>query len=517
MFYVKSPERVKRVAKDLTRELAVKGYTSYPYNRCLDLVAKMYGFSCYAELQDKAGQHPPSKDDALVDGEIAKTRRGHHIAVLVEAGVTTDASAIVDAVKPTDRADPRKRPFAIVQWGLDLNASARALDWALRRMHLQRRLGSMKPNMAAISALYDDDLVELWIEPLLDAAVSYVDELLSLHDAGVTLKQLRHHVMIHAAPEPSLALSKEERKAWRSIWKFREKFEPEPDIKDGTDEQEDMLYELTTSHFIDPLHGEPQAYRLFCERCRECENLGGTIADLASSIAETDLLYRSASDNEMLYSLPFETLRTKDHKWRRLHPAAAEKVIRRAFTNFVLYGGPIRLFEFVRNLDNPWVDRHETITITRPRGGEVSIAEALAIAHRAGLTLSDLKRASVAASNLCVGAPESTVSQDDMTRLATMDGVGADAELTTIAMAMGLSLWTPNSASDYFDLLEELSALELHGVSLADLACALLTDGIGQRAALILEWDAEHAEFMASMSKSLSTFTGSVEQRPTDS
>jgi hypothetical protein len=108
IFHVSSPERPKRVAKALAADLKRRGYDRFPYAKCLDLVAKMYGHRDYGALLADVGRHSPSPDDAVAGVEVAALRRKLHVDVLWRARVASDkAAAAVAAVQPTGRADPR--------------------------------------------------------------------------------------------------------------------------------------------------------------------------------------------------------------------------------------------------------------------------------------------------------------------------------------------------------------------------------------------------------------------------
>ena len=96
-----TPEwNVKRRAKRLKKVLRTHGY-DVSYTACLDLMARLYGFAHYRELQHAIGGQPLSLFDEYVDDETLEGRFLHQELVMAEEGLAEIAGAVLDDVNPT--------------------------------------------------------------------------------------------------------------------------------------------------------------------------------------------------------------------------------------------------------------------------------------------------------------------------------------------------------------------------------------------------------------------------------
>lgn len=113
----------KRHAKRLKRALRRHGY-DVSYTRCLELMARLYGFADFAELKRPVPDRPLSAFDDDVDDDVLEIRFQYQECVMVEAGFGDIAGAVLDEVNPTslpngpatesDGAEPvdNKRPHS---------------------------------------------------------------------------------------------------------------------------------------------------------------------------------------------------------------------------------------------------------------------------------------------------------------------------------------------------------------------------------------------------------------------
>jgi hypothetical protein len=129
VFHLSSPERAKRVAKSLADAFKRRGAAGFPYSKCQELVARMYGHRTHQALLADCGKHPVSPDDAVAGATVAAARRALHVSVLTAAGIDVwMAGEMIDAVSPTGRADPRRAGMFA-----DLSEDVRALVRSRRR------------------------------------------------------------------------------------------------------------------------------------------------------------------------------------------------------------------------------------------------------------------------------------------------------------------------------------------------------------------------------------------------
>jgi len=95
---------VKRRAKRLKSALEKHGH-QLTYTRCLDLMARLYGFAHFAEMKHSEWPGPPSQFDEHVDDETLEARFQKQERVMAEAGFANVAGAVLDTINPTGRGN----------------------------------------------------------------------------------------------------------------------------------------------------------------------------------------------------------------------------------------------------------------------------------------------------------------------------------------------------------------------------------------------------------------------------
>lgn len=90
-------KRLKKILKHHGRDL--------PYTRCLDLMARLYGFAHFSELQNSIWAAPFSPFDEDVDDQTQEARFLYQERVMAEAGFIDIAGAVLDEVNPTGRGN----------------------------------------------------------------------------------------------------------------------------------------------------------------------------------------------------------------------------------------------------------------------------------------------------------------------------------------------------------------------------------------------------------------------------
>ena len=90
----------KRHAKRLKKVLRRYGH-DVSYTRCLELMARLYGFANCTELKCTASAQPLSAFDDEVDDDVLEIRFQYQECVMVEAGFADVAGAVLDEVNPT--------------------------------------------------------------------------------------------------------------------------------------------------------------------------------------------------------------------------------------------------------------------------------------------------------------------------------------------------------------------------------------------------------------------------------
>lgn len=86
-------KRLKKILKRHGRDLS--------YNGCLNLMARMYGFAHFYELQNSIWAEPLSPFDEDVDNQTLEARFRYQECVMAEAGFSDIAGAVLDEVNPT--------------------------------------------------------------------------------------------------------------------------------------------------------------------------------------------------------------------------------------------------------------------------------------------------------------------------------------------------------------------------------------------------------------------------------
>ena len=121
-----STKRVLHQSRLLKKELRNRG-CDVKLSHCHEIMAKMLGYRNYQELFAVTGSRPPSPGDSEVSPQERQARRGQHVQVLLDHGVSeADAVAIVEFLKPTDYA-----PLAHIG---STEGDSFEEEWGLRRV-----------------------------------------------------------------------------------------------------------------------------------------------------------------------------------------------------------------------------------------------------------------------------------------------------------------------------------------------------------------------------------------------
>lgn len=94
--------RAKHRAKRLKKVLKQHG-CELSHVKCLDLMARLFGFANFSELKNSTSDGPLSPLDEDVDDETLDARFQHQERVMAEAGLTDIAGLVLDEVNPTGR------------------------------------------------------------------------------------------------------------------------------------------------------------------------------------------------------------------------------------------------------------------------------------------------------------------------------------------------------------------------------------------------------------------------------
>jgi hypothetical protein len=105
MFFITSEWSVKRNARRLKNALQRHGY-ELQYIKCLDLIAKLYGFAHLSELKVAFRYAPTSPLDDDVDDGTLEERFQQQERVMAEAGFADIAGPLLDELNPTGRRKP---------------------------------------------------------------------------------------------------------------------------------------------------------------------------------------------------------------------------------------------------------------------------------------------------------------------------------------------------------------------------------------------------------------------------
>jgi len=73
------------------------------YTKCLELLARLYGYSSHFELVRSEGCEPVSPYDDEIDDAALEARFCHQERVMAEAGLADISGLILDEVNPTGR------------------------------------------------------------------------------------------------------------------------------------------------------------------------------------------------------------------------------------------------------------------------------------------------------------------------------------------------------------------------------------------------------------------------------
>lgn len=102
MRFITEETRIKRDAKRIKKSLARHGF-ELRHVECLDLMARLHGFSRFTEWKSTACDGPLSAFDEDVDDAVLEARFQHQERVMAEAGFTDIAGTVLDEVNPTGR------------------------------------------------------------------------------------------------------------------------------------------------------------------------------------------------------------------------------------------------------------------------------------------------------------------------------------------------------------------------------------------------------------------------------
>jgi hypothetical protein len=106
MRFFTSERKAKRNAKRLKKALARCGQ-DLRYTKCLDLVARLYGYSHFAELKHSIWDGPFSPFDEDVDNQTLELRFQYQERVMAKAGFADIAGLVLDDINPTGRGKRR--------------------------------------------------------------------------------------------------------------------------------------------------------------------------------------------------------------------------------------------------------------------------------------------------------------------------------------------------------------------------------------------------------------------------
>lgn len=501
LFAVKSPERVKRVAKSLADELQRREIPRFPYNRCLDLVAKMYGYRSFAAVVADDKKTPLSPDDALVPEQVALERRAFQVGVLVDAGIEIAvAEAVIDLVRPTDRSDRRK---ADLFEPIDRDLSDLASFMARRRRFMAAHLDAIGkedslPKFAGGFIDVADDATQGEPAHCLDSVIAsrLMVSLLDMHDAGLGPQHLKTAVV-----EATLA------------------------AVDGSDAPDDVRKNLAEKLERIPTVAIPRECLGISGRCADLTNYPRKIAeaaavsapdamDLIASFASfldataarggtLSVLAALAGHNGFSGPLPLSEERggrrfgqmldlTSLYSNSRMGPKDAFPLLSAedadaatvAAVRKVLVRGYPKLFEEDGYFDGGGSGFEEQFFV-RPDGKALLATDVLVSAHRAGLGMADLVDGAIVAAQLqfssrpsyrWVGLPSGhrETWKAAFARLRT-PSKPVDPDLAATAMACELmpfwGLLPELSDPDAFVAgVEEMDALGRSGVDLASMA-----------------------------------------------
>lgn len=100
MRFVTTTRFAKARAKCLKKVLREYG-RGLPYSACLELTARLFGYSNYHELHKTEGYKPVSPFDEHIGKTTLEKRFSYQEYVLAEAGFADIAGSVLDKVNPT--------------------------------------------------------------------------------------------------------------------------------------------------------------------------------------------------------------------------------------------------------------------------------------------------------------------------------------------------------------------------------------------------------------------------------
>jgi hypothetical protein len=493
-FSVRSTERAKRVAKTLAESLSRRGVAGFPYSRCLDVVAAMYGLPSYASLADRCRQPAPSSlDDAEVSAETVVARREWHVAVLTREGVDRSlASAIIDEIRPTDRADRRKaamfQKIDLARWAHP-GRTPEALIARRRRLAAAQFGVSRFVEQDADVDLLDDRVMHLFggQDPMsAERSDMLALALLDAADAVADIEEVKS-ALLHAiarAVEAGVRTERSKRMA-RAIPSDFQAVGVDPVVLEPlTRFAESTAYPATmarlASHSFFNMHGE---LAHLCGYLDQAGAAGATVSDLAAAIgflgyapvpcsAEHGVsTFGEALDLWLLY---------RGRKTaRRLvipRPDDADAAVLAAVHAVEKRGYPKIFREEIGYFNGPSDEGLQERFFVRPDGSMALASDVLVGAHAAGYGMEDLVDASAVASRFVAGASPKWAAALDSIRKPVRD---PHPDLVAAALCYGLvpkfsyrseSSWIDPFLSAFRDL-EELAASGFDLVSVAACAC----------------------------------------------
>lgn len=104
MRFYTNEANLKRRAKRVKKALKQHGHV-LPHTRCLDLMARLYGFAHFVEMKRSVENGPLSPFDEDVDDATLEARFQQQERVMADAGFGDVAGVVLDEVNPTGRSN----------------------------------------------------------------------------------------------------------------------------------------------------------------------------------------------------------------------------------------------------------------------------------------------------------------------------------------------------------------------------------------------------------------------------
>ena len=390
------------MAKALAADLKARGLEGHPYNKCLDLVAAMYGYPDYAALIPACG-HPVSGDDAVAGPAVAAERRTLQVAVLTDAGIPAAIAAMaIDAVKPTDRSDPRKAGL-FAQPDDKVHADYAKYTGRLLRL---RRYGAYLMEYVRVGRENEtfDMIEETHLMDLIEDHVDYqrfVIQAVDFHLAGGTIMDFRDLMMCWIGSTLETDDDKNTRtlpaRAGRAVYAFLDTLEYRyPKLEDDDGEAvDDMLGLVSDIGYDDELTdlGNAKDCKAYLGKAyRELtflDDMGMTMADIAACAAHNFAVVASLVDGSEsdfvsrdtplppLDGLPAGILANDPAAYDAMTMKAVARARGRGFPKL-----PVQTFRFIL--------REDVAGFIDAAGHAATGTDALLAAEAAGATLHDL-------------------------------------------------------------------------------------------------------------------------------